>query len=400
MTDQSEENDRMSRARRRRARRMLTQLQADERESFLEELAHEVTPSIDFYLRAILAGLLIGLGFRFDQSALLVAGALFGPRMGPLAGLSLASISGSVRFLLRLLGALAIALVLFFVVGGAAGGLGVAAEESTLLAWAYTSLNLVDLGLLMVGAVLLARSLGRGEGLLPYAGIAVGYEVLLPLGAAGVGLYLGAPELLGDALIIAGMHLMWAVVVGMITLAVMGFRPLIGSGHSLAAAIGMMGIVVVLSIVGFGASVVASVPTPTPTPTATPTATATATATSTPTATATATNTPTATATPSRTPTPTATPPQAVIRGTGGLGVVFREEPNGVSLGGLLDGAAVEVIGGPLDINGQQWWQIRTEQGEEGWLLVAYLATITPTPEESSTPVPTGTPSATTTPPQ
>jgi hypothetical protein len=377
---------------------MLTQLQADEREAFLEELAHEVSPNIDFYLRAILAGLLIGLGFRFDQGALLVAGAIFGPRMGPLAGLSLASISGSVRFLLRLLGAVLIVAALVFLVAGAVGGLAVTPEDSSLLAYAHTNLNLVDLGLLMVGAILLARNLGRGEGVLTYAGIAVGYEVLLPLGAAGVGLFLGEPELWGDALIIGGMHMIWAVVVGLGTLAFMGFRPLIGSGHSLAAAIGMMGVVAVLGIAGLGASVVASVPTPTPTPTSTPTPTATPTATNTATATETPPNTATATATPSDTPTPTPTPPQAQVVGTGGLGVVFRDEPNGVSLGGLLDGAQLEVIGGPTEVNGQQWWQIRTEDGQEGWLLSTYLATQTPTPPPSATPTETATraPTATT----
>jgi hypothetical protein len=240
--------------------------------------------------------------------------------------------------------------------------------------------------------------LGQGEGVLTYAGIALGYEILLPLGAAGLGLFLGEPELWGDALIIAGMHLMWAVVVGVATLAVMGFRPLIGSGRSLLAASVMMGLVVVLSVIGLGASVVASVPTPTPTSTATPTSTPTATATNTATATATETATATASATPTDTATPTATPPQAVVIGTGGLGVVFRDEPNGVSLGGLLDGASLEIIGGPQEVNGQVWWQIRTESGEEGWLLTTYLATQTPTlaPSATATGTATRAPTATT----
>ena len=65
--------DRHSAARRRRARRMLTQLRADEREAFLEGLAQLVTPDVSFFLRALAAGLLIGFGFRLDQRALLVA---------------------------------------------------------------------------------------------------------------------------------------------------------------------------------------------------------------------------------------------------------------------------------------------------------------------------------------
>jgi hypothetical protein len=84
--------------------------------------------------------------------------------------------------------------------------------------------------------------------------------------------------------------------------------------------------------------------------------------------------------------------------GTGGLGVVFRDEPNGVSLGGLLDGAQVEIIGGPETVNGQLWWQVRTEEGLEGWLLSTYLATQTPTIAPSATASETATraPTATT----
>lgn len=381
-------SDQGSRARRRRARRMLTQLRADEREAFLEELAHDVSPTIDLFLRALAAGVLIGLGFRFDQQAFLVAAALLGPRMGPVAGVSLAAISGSPRYLARLLGALLVVAVIVLLLAGAVGGLG-GAGEGRLLAWAHTRLNLVDLGLLALGAALLAYSVGRGEGVLVYAGIAVGYEVLLPLGAAGLGLVQAEPELWQGALLIAGLHLTWAVVVGLITLFALGFRPLVGSGSSLAAAIGMIGLVAVLGAVGLGASVVAAVPTATPTPTPTRTPTATATATATQTATATASDTPTATATATQTLTPTATPPQARIQGTGGLGAFYRETPNGVSIGGLLDGAQIEVIGGPVEEGGEVWLQIRTADGEEGWLLAGFVATVTPGP--SPTPFRTAT---------
>src|SRR3972149_11164372 len=117
--DQELDTARLSRARRRRRSRMLTQLRADEREAFLEELAHQVTPTFEFYLLALLAGILIGLGFSFNQTALLVAGALVAPRMGRLIGLALAAISGSLRFFLRLL--LSVAVLLSLAAAGAGG---------------------------------------------------------------------------------------------------------------------------------------------------------------------------------------------------------------------------------------------------------------------------------------
>ena len=84
-----------SRARRRRARRMLTQLRADERETFLENLAQIISPNVGFFIFALLAGLLIGVGFRFEQRALLFAGALVAHQMGPLIGLALSAVTGS-----------------------------------------------------------------------------------------------------------------------------------------------------------------------------------------------------------------------------------------------------------------------------------------------------------------
>ncbi|MEW6569501.1 MAG: DUF389 domain-containing protein, partial [Chloroflexota bacterium] len=300
------EPDRLSRARRRRAQRMLTQLQADERETYLEGLAHQVSPSIDLYLYTLLAALLIGLGLRFDQWALLLAGALLAPRMAPVAGLSLAAISGSPRFFLRLLLSVLVATALLTAVAGLLGGLAIPEGTSSVLAVGHARLNLVDFALLIGGAAWLARGLARlhegsGEprlGALP--SVAVAYEVLLPFAAAGVGLFSGNSELWQDALLTGALHLTWAVVAGVAALTILGFRPLTGSGHSLAAAIALMAFIGLLSAIGLGASVLAAVPTPTPTPTPTftPTATATATSTSTPTRTATPTATATSTATP------------------------------------------------------------------------------------------------------
>ena len=59
--------DQVSKARRRRAGRRLSQLQADEREAFLDVLAAAVTPGAGYFLLALLSGGLIGLGFRLEQ---------------------------------------------------------------------------------------------------------------------------------------------------------------------------------------------------------------------------------------------------------------------------------------------------------------------------------------------
>ncbi|MCK4694022.1 MAG: hypothetical protein KAT23_10335, partial [Anaerolineales bacterium] len=143
ITEPLNDHERFTRARRRRARRMLTQLRADEREVFLEGLAHQVSPTIGLFLYALLAGLLIGLGFRFDQRAILVAGALLAPRMAPVAGMALAAISGSPRFFLRMLAALTVAVALLTLAAGLSGGLYAASEPSLIMTAGHTKLNLI-----------------------------------------------------------------------------------------------------------------------------------------------------------------------------------------------------------------------------------------------------------------
>jgi hypothetical protein len=376
MQDQTSESlsqqEGLSRARRRQASRRISQLRADEREAFLDDLALQVTPGISFFLRAILAGLLVGFGFRWDQPALLVGGALLAPLLTPLPGMALAAVSGSARFFLRMIGALAVACAAFLLIGGLAAGAG------GILAFAHTKLNLVDFALLLAGALWMAVSLARGEGVPALASAAAAYELLLPLGAAGMGLLRGDPEMWQGASLTFGLHLTWAVAMGLAALAAMGFRPLIGSGGSLAVAIGLMGALGLLSAAGLGTSVLAALPTPTPTPTATPTPTSTPTRTPTPTATPTSTNTPTVTPTFTATATPTPTPPSAVVLGTGAQGAVLRDQPGGAITGFVSDGDRVLVLGGPELSGARLWWHVRTVDGIEGWLVASFLNTVTP----------------------
>jgi uncharacterized membrane protein len=303
---------------------MLTQLRADERETFLENLAQIVSPNVGFFVFALLAGLLIGVGFRFEQRALLFAGALVAHQMGPLMGLALSAVTGSPRFFLRMLTSFAVAGLLVAITAGLAGGLATGSESPFFLAYGHTELNLIDFGLVMLGAGLLAYYLAREERLAPLAGAAVAYELLLPLGAAAIGLLRAEPDLWQGAALTFALHLAWAIVVAVAVLAALGFRPLTGASRSLVAAMALMGLVAILSAVGLGASVMAILPTPPPTPTATPTPSATATITSTPTITPTATITGTPTKTPTPTVTPTATPQPASVNNTGGTGAVVR----------------------------------------------------------------------------
>ncbi len=305
--------------------------------------------------------------------------------MGPVLGIALSAVSGSTRFFLRMIASFLISATLFAIIAGASGGIS-SSNTSYLLAHGHTQLNLVDFGLVMVGAGMMAYFLAREERLPALPSAAVAYELGLPLGAAAIGLVQMDPDLWQGALLTFGLHLAWAIAVAVIVLAVLGFRPLTGASGSLAAAVILMGLVVVLSTAGLGASVLASLPTPTATPSPTPTATATGTPTQTATITATATTTPTPTKTPTPTRTATPTPQPAQVSQTGGTGAVVRVTPDplGSHVGFVEEGTQILLLEGPQEVDESIWWFIRftTKQGEtlEGWLLGEYLTTAAPGP--------------------
>jgi hypothetical protein len=62
---------------------------------------------------------------------------------------------------------------------------------------------------------------------------------------------------------------------------------------------------------------------------------------------------------------------------------MLRDTPNGEPVRGLFEGIEVDVIGGPLQIGEDLWVQVRTPQNEEGWVLLSFLATVTPPPTET-----------------
>jgi hypothetical protein len=368
------ESDRLARARQRRLKRQFTQLQADEREAFLEGLARLLTPGFDFYLRALGSGVLLALGYRFEQAALLFAGLLVAPPMSPILGMTLAAVSGRLRFFLIQLAMLAVVLASTLLLVWL-GGLGAPAKELELLAGLHTSINLIDLGLVIAGALVFTWFFARRSQLQLAPSLAIGYELLLPLGAAAYGMARADLALVQDAGLVFGVHLILALASGLILLIILGFRPLVGGTHSLAIAIGLIGLLGLLAVAGLGATVVASLPTPTPTPTTTPLPPP---PTGTPTPTSTPSPSPTASPLPTATATATPIPPRAMVVGVGNDGVFLRQDPMGALVSGLYGGTEVEFLGNPQAVQGDTWVQVRMLDGTEGWMLAKFLATLVP----------------------
>jgi hypothetical protein len=180
------------------------------------------------------------------------------------------------------------------------------------------------------------------------------------------------------------------VIVSAVTFVVFGFRPLTIFGYTVWAVILLLGIVILVGISGAGASFGAQIALPTHTPTFTPTQTLTGTPTSTPqppTATATQTLTPippTTTSTPTNTLSPTPTPIVALVDAEQGGGAHLRAEPGfqAESIRILANGTPVQVLSAdPMQVGGGIWVNVRTNQGDEGWILQILLVTATPSPD-------------------
>ncbi len=373
--------------RRRRARRYLVLPDEDERSALINRLARRAFPSVEFFIFSLLCGAVVGLGFILDAQSLLLLGILLAPLMTPWVGLTLASTTGLWRFFLLTLAGLLVGGALVFV-SGLLSGLAARLVERDFFQQAsiHSHLWWPNLMVLTIGAVLLVISFIRSEDKPILPSVMLTYELYLPLGAAGFGLGLGSGRAWPDGVLVFLVHLSLATLAGMITLAVLRFRPVRAVGVPLTGLVALLALTGLVVLTGLGSYFIPGLPGPPPTVTPTaalPSATP-APPTETPTPPPTAT--PTLprvepTPTPSPTPTPQPTPVYARINSPIGDGAVIRSEPgSGSVVNSLLNDTLVEVLPETRQVNNTVWVRIRTANGIEGWILQAVLVTATPAP--------------------
>ncbi len=241
---------------------------------------------------------------------------------------------------------------------------------------------------LAVSAILttiaIVRAPGRsGDFITVLPNSALAYELFLPIAVAGFGLGSGIEHLWPDGLVVFVLHLSWCALLGAITLAVLGLRPLTLFGYTLSGAIALLGVILLAGLLGAGAVIGTGMGLPTPTPSLTPTLTATSTLTPTPvppTATLTPTSTPTITLTPTPTYTLTPTPILVEVRADVDEGARIRREPNGETIAFLANGAVVILLPETKEVDGEMWVQVQTFEGLQGWMVENLLRRTTATP--------------------
>ena len=382
-------------ARRRRAKRLILPLDADEKAKNLEIMAHRTSPSFDFFLFSIFSAAIISFGLMFDAPPLILLGVLVTPLMAPIVGLSLGTVTGSVRFFFRSLISTIIAAVFVFSLGYLAGYATSIFPTLTFKQAAYhTQLTWYGFLVLAFGAILTSSGLVNSEKSAKLPSIALAYQLFVPLASAGIGLGAKITHLFPDGLVVFLIYLSWAILLGALTLAIRGFRPLTLFGYTLGGVFSLLGIVLIIGLGGFGAAVESRIALPTLAPTATSTYTPTIPPSPTPTKTSTPvppTNTPTATLPPTQTPTPTYTPspsPTPVYAlidasGSGGEGARIRSSTsfNAETLAILRNGTLVQILSEtPVEQEHASWVYVLAPDGTEGWMVEALLVVATPAP--------------------
>ena len=393
----------MTRARRRRAQRMLYPADAEGQAAVLADLARRAYPSYDLFIYAILSGAILAAGYLLDSQAVLIFGVLAAPLLTPWVGLSLAAVTGSLRFFLQALAALLVSAIIVFLIGLAAGFAELPFGPRTHNEiYPHSILSWPNLAVLAIGALLLVVTFVRTEDKPYLPSVILAYAFYLPVSAAGFGLGANLEGVWPQAAQVALVHLTWATLFGILALASLRFRPRSFGGSIFSLLLTLALLAGLLTWTGWGRAALdltrgtapppaptSYFPPPTPTlsgsppsrPIPSPSATLprpSATASPSPTVEGAA-ETPAETVTPSITIEPT--PIFARINSPEGGGAKVRKSPGGEYLLTLSNGFIVEILGETEEHMDTIWVKIAVKRnGErlEGWIIQSLLVTATP----------------------
>jgi len=376
-SDEAPEPDRISRARQKRAERRLSELHPDKSYDLLDGLSKKLRLGVRPLGAAVLSGLLFASGLRYQEPVLVIFGALVAPWTSSVTGLAMAAILGEARYWFQFLAKFILIMLLVALGAGVAGNFGPLVEKNTDLIIDLSRFNIFEFFFVIGAAVFAMLNFARDGKTHRLAQVAIAYGVLHPLSVFSLGILRAEQDLWQAALSMYALHLTWAIAIGLVVLIVLGYRPQGRGARTFLTGLFLMAVVGLSSSFSLGGAILLATPVPTPLPIIVPTFTATPIPPTTTAIPPSVTPSPPPSATPS--PIPSATPTQTfgVVLGTGGFGVMLRDAPNGSPIRGLFEGVEVEIIGGPLQIEDETWWQVRTSEDEEGWVLSSFIVTAT-----------------------
>ena len=394
-----EEPQELSPARRRRARRSLSLSNDSERAEQLEELSRKAFPSFETFFFSLIAGIILGAGYLLDSQTILILGVLTLPILSPWVGLMLATVTGSVRFFMQTLIGLAINFGLIFGSGILAGKISLIYPPfSGYQATLHSHLWLPDIGLVILGSVMMVTAFIRSEKRPIIPSVMLAYELYLPLSIAGFGYGSGENIYWPNAILVFSVYFALATLTGLLTLAFVKYRPRRTGGCLMTIIVGLLALASFLWISGAASYIQQYFPIPwnIPSPpvqdmrifpsqtsngnpeivqpSAFPSQTATQQITETPTLQS------TPSLIPTTTNTPEATPILAKVVTLNNEGANLRNTPEGTIIATLPDGTLLEILPESQLLNGINWINVRTADGLEGWIIQDIITLTTPTP--------------------
>ncbi len=212
-------------------RRLNILLTPERRDEVLEELQVSSSPGFDFFFLVVLSCIIATLGLITNSAAVIIGAMLVAPLMSPILGMSLASVAGERRMFQHAVLALVEGILL-------------ATLLSALVAWLASSLpfgilqelpgevlnrtrpNPFDLGIALAGGAAAAYALAQPRISAALPGVAIATALMPPLCTVGIGLALANPGVIFGALLLFVTNLAAISFAGIMTFALLGFRPL------------------------------------------------------------------------------------------------------------------------------------------------------------------------------
>lgn len=205
-------------------------LPLERRVEVLNELERASSPGFDYFLLVVLSCSIAAFGLITNSVAVIIGAMLVAPLMSPILGLSLATVAGEHRMfqkaVIALIEGVFLAIILSMLLGWLAQALpfGMLAElPGEVLA--RTRPTPFDLGIALAGGAAAAYALAQPRLSAALPGVAIATALMPPVCTVGLGISLGAPEVILGAGLLFFTNLAAISFAGIIIFAALGFRP-------------------------------------------------------------------------------------------------------------------------------------------------------------------------------
>lgn len=210
--------------------RRLFHLSSDRRAEVLQELEQSSSPTFDFFLMIVLSCCMATLGLITDSAAVIIGAMLVAPLMSPILGLSLAATAGRPRMFERAVLALVEGVLLAIAISALLSALALVLPFDVLIqlpgeVLSRTRPTPFDLGVALAGGAAAAYALADPQLSAALPGVAIATALMPPLCTVGLGLAIRRPDVWAGALLLFFTNFVAIAFAGIVTFALLGFRP-------------------------------------------------------------------------------------------------------------------------------------------------------------------------------